>query len=289
MRLTPFGAVVVAALWLCCQRALRSWRQPSFELDPLSLWLITRGFYVIGDDEEGECWWVAGRTWHDLSPAAGRRKCAQSCASMSRQTRKAFSRPGSFDNPTDSRQIRCAVDVLENDCPNGLVVVYWHHALGVRGVWFRPHEPYDLCAQSISLLAQAGQGQPRFMRYTQPSAADSIGHFEDMRAARHASQPCAEFELGSPRDLSRLARLRESNVLRIRHAVNALETHCPHGLAVLYGDHELGAGGLWFRPHQWPSTLATKHESPQPSCMTCFSCLLCQSFAQRYGAASVPG
>ncbi|CAJ1438216.1 unnamed protein product [Effrenium voratum] len=91
---------------------------------------------------------------------------------------------GSFDNPTDSRQIRCAVDVLEADCPNG--------------VWFRPQcEPYDLCAQSISLLAQAGPSRPECMVLLRTGEVTSLRPFEvlpnssSQLATQRGSCPCA--------------------------------------------------------------------------------------------------
>ena len=78
---------------------------------------------LVENNSEGECWWVAGRRWHGLSPAAGRR-----------QLHTAFQSDGSDRNPTDAKQIRMAVTELRCMCPEGLVVVYVTENESVRGV-----------------------------------------------------------------------------------------------------------------------------------------------------------
>ena len=70
-----------------------------------------------------------------MTPEAGR----QACASMpchDPKVRRALQAPGSWQNPTDTQQIKHAVDVLERFCRQGLIVVYADHR-EVAGVWFQ--------------------------------------------------------------------------------------------------------------------------------------------------------
>ena len=95
---------------------------------PLAAFLSAVRLELVENNSEGECWWVAGRRWHGLSPAAGRQRC--------RQLHTAFQSDGSDRNPTDAKQLRMAVTELRCMCPEGLVVVYVTENESVRGVWF---------------------------------------------------------------------------------------------------------------------------------------------------------
>ena len=140
---------------------------------------------IVPNNAEGECWWLASQRWHGMTPEAGR----QACASMpchDPKVRRALQAPGSWQNPTDTQQIKHAVDVLERFCRQGLVVVYADHR-EVAGVWFQAGCPPTKVAADVAQQLARQEGGPHFMLYTKGHGA-TPGHFEDLIAKQaHAT------------------------------------------------------------------------------------------------------
>lgn len=120
-----------------------------------------------------------------MTPEAGR----QACASMpchDPKVRRALQAPGSWQNPTDTQQIKHAVDVLERFCRQGLIVVYADHR-EVAGVWFQAGCPPTKVAADVAQQLARQEGGPHFMLYTKGHGA-TPGHFEDLIAKQaHAT------------------------------------------------------------------------------------------------------
>eukprot|EP00435_Cladocopium_sp_Y103_P034170 s309_g8.t1 len=163
---------VFAVLSMCC----RCWQQA--QGIGLASWLRNAGLVIVTNDAEGECWWLASHRWHGMTPEVGRRLCARSrCHDL--KVQRAFQSPGSWQNPTDTEQIKHAVDVLGRDfCPQGLIVMYGDHT-EVAGVWFQAGSaPVKVTADVAQQLAKQESG-PQFMLYTRSNRA-TPGHFEDL-------------------------------------------------------------------------------------------------------------